>query len=623
MCGICGIYKFDSAGSIDPATLRAMTDSLIHRGPDDSGLFIQEAIGLGHRRLSIIDLAGGAQPMHSQDNRYVIVFNGEIYNYVELKAELSAKGHTFTTSSDTEVILAAYRQWGTECQSRFNGMWAFAIWDRITQQLFLSRDRCGEKPLYLQVHKGTLVFGSEIKSIQRYGNPTEINTEVTELYLSLGYIPAPYSFYKGIEKLPAGHFALINSSGIITKKYWSLPKTPESEMRVDKKRIHEEFGELLADAVKIRMRCDVPFGAFLSGGLDSGSIVALMSKQSRFPVETFTVGFAERAFDETALAALTAAQFGTHHHLFSLKRDLFSDALSRACDHFDEPFGDSSAIAVGNVSCIAQKQVKMVLTGDGADEVLAGYTTYRTDRLIPCARHFRPVIRGASALCAALGAPLSGKARYLLNRGQRFCDSLSLPFEERLLRQTCYAEPRRIRQLLGGSSAQIGFSDFLHSVIDPYGYADPFYQRMVFDLSVQLPDEMLAKVDRMSMAFSLETRLPFLDYRIVEMMAGVHKKIKLELWRTKSVLRNTVARQLPNAVQTARKRGFAVPLREWFKDPGFDLELNQLTTNEFGLDKAVIRQIVDQHRSGQRDYGNFIWALMVLRRITGKTEKLR
>lgn len=310
MCGIAGIFHFDSSRSVNELLLKKMTNCLSHRGPDGEGFFIKDSIGLGHRRLTIIDLSTGDQPMFNEDKSIAIIFNGEIYNYVELKDELKKLGCKFFTNSDTEVIIRAYQTWGVDCQNKLNGMWAFALWDERKNQLFISRDRIGEKPLFYSVHDNTFLLGSEIKSILAYGIPKIPNLELTELYLTLGYIPAPYTFYKNISKLRAGHYLIVSPNSVQEKKYWDLPEIDEGNMISDKKTVNETFENLLKDSVKIRMRSDVPFGAFLSGGLDSASIVALMSEISREKVQTFTIGFKEKMFDERKLAALVAEKFG-------------------------------------------------------------------------------------------------------------------------------------------------------------------------------------------------------------------------------------------------------------------------------------------------------------------------
>nr|MBA3705093.1 asparagine synthase (glutamine-hydrolyzing) [Bacteroidota bacterium] len=371
MCGIAGYIHFNRDKNANKEVLKRMTDVIAYRGPDGEGFYIDKNVALGHRRLSIIDLNTGDQPMISDDGTKVIVFNGEIYNYIEIRDQLKKFGYTFKTNSDTEVILNAFDKWGYDCQNMFNGMWAFAIWDTKKEELFLSRDRIGEKPLHYCISDNNLIFGSEIKSIFSFGVIREIRPELIELYLSLTNIPAPNTFYKNIYKLMPGHFLIIKDGGLKEYKYWDLPQLDELNMLTNKKEIYNTFQDLFNDAIKIRMRSDVPFGAFLSGGLDSSSIVAQMSKLSSIPVKTFTIGFSHKEFDESKLAEEVALKFKTEHYLDTVAAENFEAYLKHAVVHFDEPFGDSSAIPTNIVSAFASKKVKMVLTGDGGDEVLS------------------------------------------------------------------------------------------------------------------------------------------------------------------------------------------------------------------------------------------------------------
>ena len=380
MCGIAGFLNFESGKMPDKSVIKSMTDAISYRGPDGFGYYINETLALGHRRLSIIDLSTGNQPMFSDDGTIVLVFNGEIYNYIELREELIKLGYHFKTTSDTEVIITAYQHWGTDCQTKFNGMWSFALWDDNKKQLLLSRDRIGEKPMHYAVYENSIIFGSEIKSILAYGVPKTPNLELTEIYLSLSFIPAPYTFYKNIHKLKAGHYLIISGNTVHEKKYWDLPEIDEHKMLTDTQEIYQNFENLFTDSLKIRMRSDAPYGAFLSGGLDSSSIVALMSENSSYPVQTFTIGFKQKDFDERELAKLVADKFGTNHHEYLVEPSSFDEALLKIIHHYDEPFGDSSAIPTGHVSKFAASKVKMVLTGDGGDELLSGYTTYQGEK---------------------------------------------------------------------------------------------------------------------------------------------------------------------------------------------------------------------------------------------------
>jgi asparagine synthase (glutamine-hydrolysing) len=614
MCGITGILHQDPTRRVDGDTLRRMTRALSHRGPDGEGYYEGGNIGLGHRRLAIIDLSTGTQPMYSLDRDVVLVFNGEIYNYLELREELRNLGHNFVTTSDTEVIIAAYERWGFDCQQKFNGMWAFALWDARQKQLFISRDRIGEKPLHYSVQDGTFVFGSEIKSLLAYRSDYKPATELLNVYLSLGYVPAPYTFYSGISRLQPGHYLIVRDGHVQDRTYWDLPVLTESDMRSDTVRIYHEFEEYFLDAVKLRMRSDVPFGAFLSGGLDSASVVAAMSAQSSLPVETFTIGFAERAFDERRLAKDAAEHFRTNHHERMAVPEMFDDSLDKVLLHFDEPFGDASAIPVGLVSGIARQHVTMVLTGDGGDEVLSGYTNYVTEKLtklygaVPAA--MRRGVYGSTVLLARLAR---GGLRYRLNSAERFLKLADSSYNKRAVAKMSWLSPESIRKLIPDGVPYIRMDDYFADALAKCPFRDGFYRQMYFNLKVSLPEDMLAKVDRMSMAHSLEARVPFLDHRLVELTYQVHKDVKLPGLRRKELLKRTVGRHLPPSLLKAPKSSFMVPLREWFKQDDFNERLNSLKRRDFGLDNSVIGDIVEANRDGRNDYGDFIWRLFVLK----------
>lgn len=614
MCGIAGILNFEAKRPVDKDILKKMTNILLHRGPDGEGYFVDNNVGIGHRRLSVIDLATGAQPMTNDKKTIIIVFNGEIYNYIELREELKNLGHRFYTSSDTEVVLKAYEEWGFDCQKRFNGMWAFCIWDALKKHMFLSRDRIGEKPLHYAVYKNTFLFGSEIKSILAYGINCEVAHEMLHIYLSLGYIPAPFTFYNGISKLMPGHFLVVRDQDVIEKKYWDLPDISEKDMRRDEKIICQEFEGYLTDSVKIRMRSDVPYGAFLSGGLDSSCIVAAMSNKSVLPVETFTIGFAENSFDERRLSRQVAEHFHTNHHEELTEPDTFDEALKKILFHFDEPFGDASAINVSHVSHMARKKVKMVLTGDGGDEVLSGYTTYRTEKLTELYTKMPALFRNLFCrITKFVSNHTRNELRYKLNRIHRFLYLSDTSFDKRFASKFSYLNSETIRQLIPNDNQQIMIDDFLSDVFDKCNFRDPFYRLMYFNHKVSLPDDMLAKVDRMSMANSLEARVPFLDHRLIELAYTVDKNIKLPGYELKHLLKKTYGKKLPRSIIKAPKKSFRVPLREWFKNQTFENKLKEIVKSDFGLNQSIISEIVEANKTSKNDYGDFIWRLFVLK----------
>lgn len=612
MCGIAGILHFDTQMKADEILLKKMADSICHRGPDGEGYFLQNNFGLAHRRLSIIDLNTGNQPMFNDDKSVALVFNGEIYNYIELREELKKSGCYFNTTSDSEVIIRAYERWGIDCQKKFNGMWAFALWDDSKKQLLLSRDRIGEKPLHYAIFENTLLFGSEIKSILAYGMPKIPNNELLDIYLTLGYIPAPYTFFKGIHKLKQGHYLIVQNSNVKEIKYWDLPEINENNMLRDEQSIYQNFSSILTESVKIRMRSDVPYGAFLSGGLDSSSIVSVMSKISSFPVETFTIGFKEKAYDERYLAETVAKKFKTNHHAFTVEPDSFDESLKNIIHHYDEPFGDSSAIPTGYVSRFAASKVKMVLTGDGGDEVLSGYTTYQGEKFAAQYQKLPKLLKDSIPfLLHQISKPLTGSIRYKLNRAFEVCSSSNLDFLNRYMNKISWIDLPQIKRLIGSQNVYPAH-EFISDLMKSCNYKDPFYKLMFLNLKLSLPDDMLVKVDRMSMAYSLETRTPFLDYRLVEYMVGVHKDVKMKRYERKTVLRNTIGGNLPKEILTAPKKGFTVPLREWFKGDSFDQKLEELKHSIPFLNQEVVDAVIDLNNTGKKDYGNFIWMLFNL-----------
>ncbi len=607
------MLHFDTGRTVDGTLLEKMTNVLAHRGPDGKGFYINRNIGLGHRRLAIIDLSTGDQPMFSEDKKLVIVFNGEIYNYVELKEELKALGYGFATASDTEVILNAYQEWGVDCQKKLNGMWAFALWDGHRQQLFLSRDRIGEKPLHYSLRDNSFLFGSEIKSILATGLKYESATHLWHIYLSLGYVPAPHTFYQDILKLSAGHFLIVKDGVVKEGTYWDLPSLTEEDMRTDAPQIFSEFERCFSDSVRIRMRSDVPFGAFLSGGLDSSAVVAAMAQGSRSPVETFTIGFAEKSFDERDLAREVAEWLHTNHHEEVAQPETFDESLEKVLYHFDEPFGDASAVPVGLVSGLARQKVTMALTGDGGDEVLSGYTSYVTEKVAGQYRKVPAFIRSGFYQSVNLGCSLARNgSRYRFNRLKRFLHLADASFDDRFTSKLSLLDRNSIRSLIPGEIPQFPIEDFLSDVFARCSFTDPFYRLMYFNLKVSLPDDMLAKVDRMSMAHSLETRVPFLDHRLVELTYGIHRNVKLPGYNRKNLLKQTYGNRLPPSLVKAPKRSFSVPLREWFKQRDFEAKLKNLEESDFGLNHAVIAEIVDANKTSKQDYGDFIWRLFVL-----------
>jgi asparagine synthase (glutamine-hydrolysing) len=498
-------------------------------------------------------------------------------------------------------------------------MWAFALWDDNRQQLFLSRDRIGEKPLHYAVYDNSFVFGSEMKSLFAWGIPRVTNLEMLEVYLVMTNFPEPHSFYKHIKKLQAGHYLIVKNGSVEEFKYWDLPEIDENNMLCNKKQIYENFNYLLEDAVKIRMRSDVPYGAFLSGGLDSSSIVAFMSQISPYPVNTFTIGFNEKAFDESSAAESVAIKFETNHQRGTVVLNDFNSIIKRNASHFDEPFGDSSAINIDCISKFAVEKVKMILTGDGGDEVLSGYSSYQGIKLSNIIKNVPSPLRNLMPKVSDMIASFfRGNLRYKMNKVSSVFYTAPLEFSLRMAEKSAFTDFFSIKDLTKDLKNIVKIEDYLREFIGKTTYKHDFYKLMYVNFKHDLPNDFLVKVDRMSMANSLETRIPFLDHRLIEFMVQVDKNIKMQGWERKSILRNTIGKNLPQRVLTAPKKGFGIPLREWFKDNSFKNTINNNLSNlNEILDISGINKLIEENRLGQKDNGNFIWTLMMLNNKVG------
>lgn len=623
MCGIAGMLYFDPSRPVDRETLRAITDEIRHRGPDDQGLFVEGNVGLGHRRLSIIDLSGGHQPIADETGRYQIVFNGEIYNYQGLKAELEGKGHRFKTRSDTETILRAYMEYGEDCVSRLNGMFAFAIWDGVARKLFLARDRVGKKPIYYHADNEKLIFASEMKSILREGSvPRKINPVALDAYFRHMYIPDPCSIFEGIHKVMPASTLTCKDGRIVTRKYWSVPYLETAPRSEDD--YAEELFALADDAVKIRLMSEVPLGVFLSGGVDSSAITGLMARNSDQKVKTFSIKGGDGVFDELRYARAVAEHNGTEHHEFEVEAEKVEELMPRLVRFFDEPFADSSAIPTYYVSKLAREKVTVALSGEGGDELFAGYTWHKT---------FMSLQKMRGLLSLGARTPLAG----LLP------DPTVPSVHQGHLKRSLYrlGIAGRLSLLSEGQSYQsmmstfhphlqsVAYGDWLRKELDSRRPADPLREcydacparealdkALFSDINVYLPGDLLTKVDRMSMANSLEVRAPFLDYRLIEFSARVPAELKLNKGRSKYILRKAMDRVLPAAVKERRdKRGFSVPVDSWFRSslagPARDLLLGKGAFCGQYLKQEGISGMLDAHAVGNRNYGPQLWALLV------------
>ena len=628
MCGIAGSVWTRPNLAIDQDVLRKMMTALRHRGPDDQGDYQQRCqleagncsaagVALGFRRLAIIDLQTGNQPLGNEDNSIQIIFNGEIYNYPELRKQLIESGHQFRTQSDTETIVHLYEEEGIDCFQKLNGMFSLAIWDQRKQQLILARDRFGQKPLFYRHENGRLLFASELKSILAVpGVPRQVDPHAVDLYLTYQYIPHPHSILEGISKLPPGHYAVYENDQLTVQSYWQLEGNREIEW--DPQEAEQQTVDLLRSSVQLRMQSDVPLGAFLSGGIDSSLIVALMQQESSSPVKTFSIGFPVPEYDETDYARQVARHLGTDHHEFQVDPDAV-EILPQLVWHYDEPFADSSAIPTWYVAQQTREHVTVALSGDGGDELFAGYPRYQAVRLAGWFDRMRPV---KHAVAAKFWKKLPGSARYKspLRRWKRFINPLhDEPIDRYLEWISIFAPSQRMALYNDDFSKTLGDVNsrwFLESAWQPYQDRDPVTAISLADLSSYLACDLMTKVDIATMAHSLECRQPFLDYRLVEFAATLPIELKMRFKRSKLLLQKAFADQLPPQIWKRKKMGFGVPLDHWFRNElnsmAHDLLLSpDARCHEF-FQANTIQQLLQQHESGSEDHSQRLWSVLFL-----------
>ncbi|HWM92303.1 MAG TPA: asparagine synthase (glutamine-hydrolyzing) [Thermoanaerobaculia bacterium] len=620
MCGIAGLFLYSETGFAGEGSRRETLERLIrplrHRGPDDEGFHLSGPLGLAHARLSIIDVNGGHQPIFNEDRTIAVVCNGEIYNHQELRRELQARGHRFATRSDTEVIVHLYEELGAGCVERLAGMFALAVADSRERRMLLARDRVGKKPLYLADDGQRLAFASELKSLRNAGMiGSEIDPEALDLYLAYGYVPTPWTIFKGASKLPAGHLAVCDSRGMRIERYWDLVFDEEkvSDEACMTAELTAELEDLLADAVRVRLESDVPLGAFLSGGIDSGTIVSFMSDEMDRPVLTHTVGFSDRGTDEREDAAAVAGALGTDHLATEVRPDL-RDVLPRIAWHFDEPFADPSAVPTWYVAQETRRRVTVALSGDGGDELFAGYShRYGMAMVEEKVRRLLPQgLRQSLLPGLARVWPRSARLPRPLRLGG-FLGNVSVDRDRAYFHDRCHIPPRLQEYLRGGGS----FDPFV--ALEPHlarAPQEPLARALYLDLKTWLADDGLVKVDRMSMAHALEVRCPLLDHRIVEMAARVPSRLKMDGGRTKILLRRVSERRLPKEILSRPKRGFAPPVSRWLREDLRDLSRDLLrdpcSLSGDLFDRRAVAGLLDDHESGRLDAGWAIWTLLML-----------
>lgn len=577
MCGISGIYNYARNDRVDEALLRRMCDSIRHRGPDDEGLYCKGNIGLGHRRLSIIDLGGGHQPMANEDRTVWIVFNGEIYNFPELREELLLKGHRFATKSDTETIIHLYEEEGDRCIDRINGMFAFAIWDEKTRRLLLARDRVGKKPLNYTDAGGRLVFASEIKAIlQDSSVRRQVDREALHDYLSVMYVPQPNTMFSGIKKLPAGHYMVCDPDGVRIKKYWDIEFSGDA--KGGEVEISQEVYSRLKESTRIRMISDVPLGAFLSGGVDSSSVVSLMSEIDNKPVITNSIGFSVASYDELEFARLIAKRYGTDHHEYTVEPKAL-DVIDKLVGFYDEPFGDASSIPTYYVSQMARRNVTVALSGDGGDENFAGYNRYMYSDFVIKAQNIIPgfVKTMARSSSAAMLSPRdSGWKTNLRNKLEELYISPSdLYFK---IVSTYKEDEKKFLYSDSALKAASGYNtgDKFRKIFDACG-SDSYISKLQYlDIKTYLVDDILVKVDRASMANSLEVRAPILDYKFMEFAATIPSSLKARGVKGKYIFKKAMEHNVPRQILDRAKMGFGVPMSKWLKGELRDSVENEL-----------------------------------------------
>jgi asparagine synthase (glutamine-hydrolysing) len=604
-----------------------MTDILRHRGPDGQGVYIQDSVGLGHRRLAIIDLSeAGKQPMSNEDGSIWVTYNGEIYNFQEIRHTLIEKGHIFQSNTDTEVIVHAYEEWGTDCLAKFNGMFAFGLWDQQRQRLWLARDRLGIKPLFYAVcppsaeNAGCLLFGSEIKAILASGLiEARINLEGLHHYLSLNYTPAPHTLFEGVSQLLPGHYLLANTSGHIhTAEYWDVVYQ-EGPYR-DEQYYFETFEQLAADSVRIRLVSDVPFGAFLSGGVDSSGIVYWMAQAMAQPVKTFSIGFQEKSYNELDYAGQVAQACQTDHYSQLVTANAAA-VLPKIVWHAEEPTADSSMIPLYYLAQMARQHVTMALSGDGADEILAGYETYQAYYAQRLYRLLPGFIRRGILAPLIHQLPNSDKKVSLDFKLKRFVSGAELdPEAAHAYWRTIFDEPGKRLLYTEAVSAAINGADTLELYRTAFARSNarhPLNRMLYVDTRFYLPNDMLVKMDRMTMAHSLEARVPYLDYRLVEFAASIPPWLKLKEYRHKKyLLKAILSKYLPAEVLWRKKQGFNVPKGVWLKNELKEFVFDHLSASclkEMGLFRPeIVQQILQMHAAGKRDYSHQIWGLLSL-----------
>ena len=620
MCGICGLAYSDNRKP-ERALLEKMNAAIAHRGPDSDGFHTDAGVGLAMRRLAIIDVSGGDQPIANEDESIWIIFNGECYNYPEMRAELERRGHRLTTKTDTECIVHFYEDEGDDCIKRLRGMFALALWDDKKRRLLLGRDRLGKKPMYYTIQNGMIYFGSELSAIlTALPHKPEINLEALDLYLSLQYIPDPLTIYEGIFKLPPAHILVWENGQAHIQRYWDYTYQPKWTVSEDE--LIEELRARLREAVKMRLLSERPLGAHLSGGIDSSIIVALMSEFASGPVKTYSAGFEEESFTELPYARAVAEKYATDHHEFTLTYGDVPATLEKIAYHFGEPFADASAIPLYHLSVMTREHVTVALNGDGGDEDFAGYQRYWLDGFANLyARAPRFLTRGLVPSIVRLFPDNEDRpvGQSLVDGLKRLEQLPEIDSRASILRWGSYFSPRQRAALWKPELWQMFCADNAQSILaKQFDSAEGSYldRTLYTDLHTYLPGDLLVKADRMTMAASLEGRSPFLDHEIVEWAARVPNKFKVRGRSGKYLLKKAFDKELPDAIKGRGKQGFGIPVSAWFRGPLYDWSKKMLLADGSPLhqwfDRNALSKVIEEHRSARVDHGKRLYALSML-----------
>ncbi len=618
MCGICGVYAEPGLPEDVRTLTRAMCDVIVHRGPDEDGYYADGPVSLGMRRLSIIDLTTGRQPIPNEDKTVWVVYNGEIFNFPELKPELQSRGHKFTTNADTEVIVHLYEEMGEDFATRLNGMFAVALWDTKKRKLVLVRDRLGIKPLHYAWQDGRLYFGSEIKSLLRGGVSREIDLESLSRYFTFEFVPAPDSIFAKIKKIPPGHLMTVKDGRSEIRRYWDVHYAEGEPVKRSEESWAEEIAARLKESVRMRLLSDVPLGVFLSGGIDSSAVTALMSETAGGRVKTFSIGFKEKTFDELDFARIVADKFGTEHTEFVVDSRQAAGLVPKLMEYLDEPLADASVIPTYVISKLARQHVTVALAGDGGDELFGGYDTYKAFKVARLYRKIPGFLRRGLIGPAVRLLPASSKRLSFEFKAKKFTTGAEYPPPiANTLWWGAYTPDLKARLLAPDLRDRIA--------PDPFGpireqdarnhAADPLDRIAYLDLKLYLQDDLLVKVDRMSMANSLEIRTPFLDYTFVEFAATIPSRLKLKGFTSKHILKKALVSRLPAEILAKKKIGFDLPLGPWLRDELREFvrdTLSPVRLRRHGfLDEDFVRKVLDEHMAGTHNHRQLLWPLVI------------